>query len=110
MRAKPVVETSYDRFSTSMPTITVNKRGANRIRKGHLWIYRSDVVDVNDASGGSVVTVRDQQGNFVGQALFSDASEITLRLLTLTDEPIDREWWRKRILAAAARRQPIDPE
>ena len=93
-----------------MPTITVNKRGANRIRKGHLWIYRSDVVDVNDASGGSVVTVRDQQGNFVGQALFSDASEITLRLLTLTDAPIDREWWRKRILAAAARRQPIDPE
>ena len=93
-----------------MPTITVNKRGANRIRKGHLWIYRSDVVDVNHASGGSVVTVRDQQGNFVGQALFSDASEITLRLLTLTDEPIDREWWRKRILAAAARRQPIDPE
>jgi len=93
-----------------MPTITVNKRGANRIRKGHLWIYRSDVVDVNDASGGSVVTVRDQQGNFVGQALFSDASEITLRLLTLTDEPIDREWWRKRILAAAARHQPIDPE
>jgi len=93
-----------------MPTITVNKHGANRIRKGHLWIYRSDVVDVNDANGGSVVTVRDQQGNFVGQALFSDASEITLRLLTQTDEPIDREWWRKRIQAAAARREPIDPE
>jgi 23S rRNA (cytosine1962-C5)-methyltransferase len=93
-----------------MPTITVNKRGANRIRKGHLWIYRSDVVDVNDAIGGSVVTVRDQQGNFVGQALFSDASEITLRLLTQADEPIDREWWRRRILAAAARREPIDPE
>jgi 23S rRNA (cytosine1962-C5)-methyltransferase len=93
-----------------MPTITVNKRGANRIRKGHLWIYRSDVVDVNGASGGSVVTVRDQQGNFVGQALFSNASEITLRLLTQTDEPVDRAWWRKRILAAAARREPIDPE
>jgi 23S rRNA (cytosine1962-C5)-methyltransferase len=93
-----------------MPTITVNKRGANRIRKGHLWIYRSDVVDVNDASGGSVVTVRDQQGNFVGQALFSDASEITLRLLTQAEEPVDRAWWRKRIQAAAARREPIDPE
>ena len=91
-----------------MPTITVNNRGANRIRKGHLWIYRSDVVDVNDASGGSVVTVRDQQGNFVGQALFSDASEITLRLLSQTDEPIDREWWRRRIREAAARRAPID--
>ena len=93
-----------------MPTITVNKRGANRIRKGHLWIYRSDVVDVNEASGGSAVTVRDQQGNFVGLALFSDTSEITLRLLTQADERIDREWWRKRILAAAARRQSIDPQ
>ena len=54
--------------------------------------------------GGSVVAVRDQHGNLVGQALFSDASEISLRLLTQSDEPVDREWWRKRILQAAARR------
>lgn len=93
-----------------MTTIAVTNRGANRVRQGHLWIYRSDVVNVNGAEGGSVVTIKDQQGNFVGQALFSDASEITLRLLSQTDEPIDREWWRKRIRQAAARRASIQPD
>ncbi len=90
-----------------MKSITVTKRGASRVRAGHLWIYRSDVIDRGDAEGGLVVAVRDQHGNFVGQALFSDASEISLRLLTQSSEPIDREWWRRRILEAAARRQKI---
>ena len=94
----------------SMQTATVTKRGADRIRGGHLWIYRSDVVDTGDAPGGTVVMVQDQHRNFVGQALFSNASEITLRFLTQSEEPIDREWWRKRILDAAARRQRITQE
>lgn len=93
-----------------MTTITVTKRGADRVRNGHLWIYRSDVVDANGSEGGSVVSINDQRGNFVGQALFSDASEITLRLLSQSDELIDREWWRKRIREAAARRASIDSE
>jgi len=91
-----------------MSTVTVAKRGADRVRGGHLWIYRSDLVDV-DAAGGSVVTVRDERGNFIGQALFSDASQIALRFLTQSQEEIDRDWWLARIRAAAARRNiPAD--
>ena len=87
-----------------MSDVTVNKRGADRIRSGHLWIYRSDVVKADEAAGGSVVVVRDQKRNFVGQAFFSDTSQIALRFLSQTEEPIDREWWRRRIRDAAARR------
>jgi 23S rRNA (cytosine1962-C5)-methyltransferase len=86
-----------------MGSVRVNKRGADRVRQGHLWIYRSDLVDV-DANGGAVVEVRDERGNFVGQALFSDSSQIALRFLTQTDEDIDRDWWRRRIIEAAGRR------
>ena len=91
-----------------MNTTRVNKKGADRVRQGHLWIYRSDVVAV-DAEGGSVVTVKDERGNFVGQALFSDSSQIALRFLTQSTEEIDREWWRRRINEAGARRR-ISPE
>ena len=90
-----------------MYQVTVTKRGADRVRGGHLWIYRSDVIDTGDAPRGSVVSVQDQHRNFVGQALFSNSSEITLRFLTQSDEFIDREWWRRRILDAAARRRRI---
>ncbi len=92
-----------------MNEVTVNKRGADRIRHGHLWIYRSDVLDTKEAEGGSVVTVRDQNRNFIGQAFYSDSSQIALRFLTLIEEPIDREWWRKRIREAAKRRAGIAP-
>jgi len=91
-----------------MNTVTVTKRGADRVRRGHLWIYRSDVVDVA-AAGGSLLAVRDDRGNFIGQALYSDASQIALRFLTQAQEEIDRDWWRARIRAAAARRSiPAD--
>ena len=85
-------------------TIVINKRGADRARKGHLWIYRSDVLDPGGLPGGSVVVVRDELDRFVGHALFSDRSEIALRLLTMRDEVIDRDWWRSRLREAAARR------
>ena len=87
-----------------MNMVTVNKRGADRVRQGHLWIYRSDIVDI-EAEGGSVVTVKDERGNPVGKAFFSNASQIALRFLTQTTEEIDRDWWRRRIREAIGRRQ-----
>lgn len=86
-----------------MNLVRVAKRGADRIRRGHLWIYRSDVMEV-DAQGGSIVLVQDEKRNFVGQAFYSDASQIALRFLTKTDETIDSDWWRKQIRLAASRR------
>ena len=93
-----------------MKIVTVTKRGAGRVRAGHLWIYRSDVLQTSGAEAGPVVSVRDEHENFVGQALFSNASEISLRLLTQTNEEIDRDWWRKRIREAARRRENIASE
>src|SRR5215211_5288378 len=90
--------------------VTITRRGAERARTGHLWIYRSDVRDAEGAEGGSVVRVRDERGRIVGQALYSSSSEIALRLLTTRDEAVDREWWRARLRAAASRRRGLGQE
>jgi 23S rRNA (cytosine1962-C5)-methyltransferase len=90
-----------------MNEVTVSKRGADRIRGGHLWIYSSDVVNADEATGGSIVVVRDQNRNFVGQAFFSDSSQIALRFLSFSEKTIDSAWWQRRILEAAERRANI---
>src|SRR3954470_23640376 len=87
-----------------MADVTISTRGAKRIRKGHLWVYRSDVRDSRDAEGGAIVTALDEAGNFVGQAFYSDASEIALRFLTTRTETIDGGWWRERLRRCAHRR------
>jgi 23S rRNA (cytosine1962-C5)-methyltransferase len=90
-----------------MQRVNIATRGARRIRKGHLWVYRSDVREVPTDAGGEIVKAYDDAGNFVGQALYSDRSEIALRFLTTREESIDREWWRARLRQSAARRKPI---
>ena len=97
-------------FNLEMAQIKISTRGAKRIRQGHLWVYRSDVRDVSDADGGALVRVADEAGNFVGQAFYSDRSEITLRFLTTHEAEIDREWWRARLRQCAERRAIISRE
>jgi len=91
-------------------TATITRRGAERVRGGHLWVYRSDVRDAGVAEGGGTVAVRDERGRYVCRALYSARSEIALRVLTVRDEETDREWWRARLRAAAARREGLEKE
>jgi 23S rRNA (cytosine1962-C5)-methyltransferase len=87
-----------------MSQAKITTRGAKRIRNGHLWVYRSDVREVSDAAGGAIVRVVDDANNFVGQAFYSDASEIALRFLSTREEAIDREWWRLNLRRCAQNR------
>jgi len=85
----------------------VSDRGAARWRAGHPWIYRTDVLAAPGREPG-IVAVADRRGRFLGQALYSPRSEIRLRLVSATADPIDAAWWTARIGAAAARRSGID--
>ena len=63
--------------------VRIRKRGVARVRNGHLWVYRSDVVDPgNEIPAGSIVSVRDERGGAVGKAFYSSTSQIALRFLT----------------------------
>ena len=93
-----------------MAEVRVSSRGAKRIRRGHLWVYRSDIDNAESAEGGDIVRVLDQTGNFVGQAFYSDRSELALRFLTNREENIDRDWWFERFAECAQRREAIARE
>lgn len=86
---------------------TLSRRGVQRWRLGHPWIYRSDVADGPDRAG--IVTVADGRGSPLGQALWSPVSEIRIRRLSRTLEPVTVEWWAERVRAALARRAGLAP-
>ncbi len=65
-----------------MQAIVVNQRGAARLRGGHVWVYRSDLVPDSGAAPGALVEVRDDRGKRLGSALYSSASQIAIRLLS----------------------------
>lgn len=89
------------------PTAVISARGARRWQGGHPWVFRSDVVQPPDSPPGAV-TVRDPQGRSLGWALWSPASEISLRLLDSDPEArIGEAWWHEQIARAIARREPL---
>jgi 23S rRNA (cytosine1962-C5)-methyltransferase len=62
----------------------ISRRATERLRAGHLWVYRSDVERLQPAelAGGALVGVADGRGVPLGTALYSDASEIALRMVS----------------------------
>ncbi len=88
------------------PLAVVSPRGEDRVRGGHPWIYRTDVVDVR-AAGGDTVLVRNARGRPVGHALYSDRSQIALRMLTVGEAPAGTGLWRSRLDAAIAFRRSL---
>jgi len=63
-----------------MSEAILKPRGLQRLETGHPWIFKSDVEPV-DASNGAIVDVV-AKGRFLGQAFYSEHSEITLRMLS----------------------------
>jgi 23S rRNA (cytosine1962-C5)-methyltransferase len=82
-----------------MSIVTISRRGEERIRSGHPWIYKSDVAKT-EARGGDIVRVIDTRDRALGQAFYSDRSEIALRFLTHDDTPADAGLWRSRLSQA----------
>jgi 23S rRNA (cytosine1962-C5)-methyltransferase len=80
-------------------TVTVTNRGAERIHAGHRWIYRTDLASAG-ASAGAVVAVVDSRRRRLGDALYSDRSQIALRMVTTGDQQASTGLWRARLEAA----------
>jgi len=65
-----------------LPVVKVSRRGADRLKGGHVWVYRSDLVSANGIAPGAAVGVRDEPGKFLGTALYSSASQIAIRMIS----------------------------
>ncbi len=87
--------------------VKVNRKAAVRAASGHPWLFSSDVVDMKSATPGEAVQVNEDRGKFLGIAHFSSTSQITLRLLTNKHEPIDRDFYLRRLRQAIAHRDRV---
>ena len=74
-------------------TAKITRRAAERLRAGHLWVYRSDVERLGPGTegppgisptvaAGALVSVIDGRGIPLGSALYSEVSEIALRVVS----------------------------
>jgi 23S rRNA (cytosine1962-C5)-methyltransferase len=90
-------------------SVTISPRGEDRLRSGHPWIYRSDVAEAH-ADAGDIVAVRNRRGQVLGSALYSDRSQIAIRMLTYGAALADAALIRRRLEAAIGFRATLQIE
>jgi 23S rRNA (cytosine1962-C5)-methyltransferase len=105
---------SQTRQASAGTRAVVTPKGVERVRGGHVWVYRSDVLSAPTAANGEAVRVEDKRGRFVAWAHYSAQSEITLRVISRTDYAageVSPEFWRAfwsgRLRAASAWRERV---
>jgi len=101
------------------PAAAITRRAADRLRAGHLWVYRSDVeslvppIGATELQPGSLITVMDSRGIPLGTGLYSSASQIAVRIVS-NQAALTRasylEQLRERLHIALALRDEVAPE
>jgi len=93
--------------ASSLPAVKISPRGAARLKNGHVWVYRSDIVSADGIPPGSLVTITDHRGKVLGTALYSSSSQIAIRMIsheTVADLPA---LLRQRVADAIAYRETL---
>lgn len=89
--------------------LTLRPGHVKPVWSGHPWVFAQAVGRLDGGpAAGDVVEVVDPEGRFLGRGFYSPGSAIPVRLLTRRlDEPLDDDLLRRRVTAAAARRERL---
>ena len=84
-----------------MAKAVLRKTRESRIRSGHPWVFASDIERVEGSfEPGDVVDVVSSHNTYLGRAFYNPKSQISLRMLTTHDEPVDEAFFRRRVQEA----------
>src|SRR5580693_9864769 len=93
--------------TTALPIVKISPRGATRLKAGHVWVYRSDIVSAEGVVPGALVRVSDHRGKPLGTALYSSSSQIAIRMISHDPVADFPALLRQRIANAVAYREPF---
>ena len=84
-----------------MAKAILNPGKEKRVLGGHPWVFRSDIREVQGSfTPGDIVDVLSSRERFLGRAFYNPQSQISLRMMTLHDEPVDRDFIFRRVKEA----------
>ena len=89
----------------STPVLTLAPRQTHRCQAGHPWVFRSELQEFPPLANGQEVRLCDHRKRIIGSGLYSEKSQIAVRLYSPRDEACDRAFLRRRLQAAIAQRE-----
>jgi 23S rRNA (cytosine1962-C5)-methyltransferase len=93
-----------------MPSVILKPGKDRRLIAGHCWVYAGEIARITgQPADGDTVDIRDHKERFLGRGLLNRRSQITVRRFTTQKEELDKDFFRRRIMAAANYRRSDIP-
>lgn len=93
-----------------MKKIILKAGEGKRIKNGHKWVFSNEIKNVEGSpKKGDIVSLYDNNDEFIGSGFYNPNSLIAFRLLTRNKESIDVFFWQKRIEEAKLLRETVYP-
>ncbi len=78
------------------------------VRRFHPWIFSGAVARIEgNAQAGEVIAVHAADNTFIGRGFYNSASQIVCRMLTWEEEPVDHNFFARKIAQAYQLRQRL---
>jgi 23S rRNA (cytosine1962-C5)-methyltransferase len=96
--------------------LTLKPGREKSLLRRHPWVFASalnlsdEILRSAQDASGSTVDLLAPNGSFLARASYSPHSQIRARVWTFNDEPVDKEFFRKRITAAISLRSKLQVE
>ena len=108
-KASPVIRSSGHPVIPLCP-LRVKKGMEDPLLRGMPWVYASDIIESSELfliPPGSLVTIENAKGQFIGTGYFNAKSQIACRVLSLTREAIDTAFFAERFRKAIELRDRV---
>lgn len=90
------------------PNVVLKRGAESRVFGGHLWVFSNELQDgFQDFQPGDIVRVLDNKGRFYGVGTINPHSLIAVRIMTRSDEEIDKNFLFRRLDASLVARQKM---
>jgi 23S rRNA (cytosine1962-C5)-methyltransferase len=94
----------------SYPRVTLHPGRERSVLNRHPWVFSGAVAsEPSETPLGGVVDVVSASGEFLARGTHNPTSQIRVRLYTFRDEPLDADWFARKIAAAERWRQALLP-
>jgi 23S rRNA (cytosine1962-C5)-methyltransferase len=84
-----------------MIIVKLKKGKERKIKNGYLWIFKDEISEITgEKVDGELCNVFSNDFEFIGKGIFSKSSNITVKILSLSDEEINKNFFYKRFIKA----------
>ncbi|MGC8738844.1 MAG: class I SAM-dependent rRNA methyltransferase [Candidatus Hydrogenedens sp.] len=83
-----------------IPTACIKENEEKRILRGHLWVYKNEILKYEPVNDGDIVDIYNLKGRFICRGFYQAEGNIFARVLTYHQEEINTHFFLKRLSTA----------